>query len=158
MSTTQTLYKWKILNFILLQSPHSAPLQSVREVQWHICQGHYEIYNSQSFHCRMSLEVNINTVSPHWWILSLQVWLHKMDLRVTSLLLVLLALAEATSDRYYHVPKVSKSPYPVKSHGESLSYCLCKIKWDKSCILMFLSYHCSFQITADFLSINSTIH
>lgn len=43
-----------------------------------------------------------------------------MDLRVTSLLLVLLALAEATPERYYHhVPKVSKSPYPAKSHGES---------------------------------------
>ena len=42
-----------------------------------------------------------------------------MDLRVTSVLLVLLALAEATPDRYYHVPKVSKAPYPVKSHGES---------------------------------------
>lgn len=40
-----------------------------------------------------------------------------MDLRVTSVLLVLLALAEATSDRYYHVPKVNKSPYPVKGHN-----------------------------------------
>lgn len=45
---------------------------------------------------------------------SLQVSLHKMDLRVTGLLLVLLALTEATP--HY---KVSKSPYPVKSHGES---------------------------------------
>ncbi|KAF7646880.1 hypothetical protein LDENG_00181020 [Lucifuga dentata] len=49
--------------------------------------------------------------------LFLQVLLHKMDLRVTSVLLVLLALAEGTPDRYYHVPKVSKSPYPVKSQG-----------------------------------------
>lgn len=38
-----------------------------------------------------------------------------MDLRVTSVLLVLLALAEATP----HYQKVSKTPYPVKSHGES---------------------------------------
>lgn len=48
-----------------------------------------------------------------------------MDLRVTNLLLVLLALAEATPERYYHVPKVSKTPYPVKSHGEF--YCVCFI-------------------------------
>lgn len=43
-----------------------------------------------------------------------------MDLRVTSLLLVLLALAEGTPERYY-APKVTKVPYPVKSHGESKS-------------------------------------
>lgn len=41
-----------------------------------------------------------------------------MDLKVvTSLLLVLLALAEA--ERYYHMPKNTKSAYPVKSRGES---------------------------------------
>ncbi|KAG7264898.1 hypothetical protein CRUP_032589 [Coryphaenoides rupestris] len=38
-----------------------------------------------------------------------------MDLRVTSVLFVLLALVGATPDRYHHVPKVSKS-YPVKAH------------------------------------------
>jgi len=43
-----------------------------------------------------------------------QVWLHKMDLRVTSVLFVLLALVGATPDRYQH-HKVSKS-YPVKAH------------------------------------------
>lgn len=43
-----------------------------------------------------------------------------MDLRVTSVLLVLLALAEATPDRYYH--KVSKTPYPVKSHGKTCHF------------------------------------
>ncbi|KAG7244190.1 hypothetical protein INR49_004263, partial [Caranx melampygus] len=50
-----------------------------------------------------------------------EVLLHKMDLRVTSLVLVLLALAEATPDRYYHVPKVTKAHYPVKSHGPVLA-------------------------------------
>ncbi|CAG5950485.1 unnamed protein product [Menidia menidia] len=39
--------------------------------------------------------------------------LHKMDLRVTSVLLVLLALAQATP---HYSPKVAKTPYPVKSH------------------------------------------
>ncbi|XDV42354.1 hypothetical protein PO909_011032, partial [Leuciscus waleckii] len=36
-----------------------------------------------------------------------------MDLRVTSILLLLVVLAEATPDRYYHV---KKQPYPTKSH------------------------------------------
>lgn len=50
-----------------------------------------------------------------------------MDLRVASVLLVLLALAEATPDRYYRVPKVAKTPYPVKSHGESHEYFLTRV-------------------------------
>lgn len=41
-----------------------------------------------------------------------------MDLRVTSLIFALLALAQATPDRHY-ASKVTKVPYPVKSHGES---------------------------------------
>lgn len=45
-----------------------------------------------------------------------------MDLRVASVLLVLLALAEATPERYYRVPKVAKNPYPVKSHGECFPF------------------------------------
>lgn len=47
-----------------------------------------------------------------------QVQLHKMDLRVASIFLVLLALAGATSDRYYRAPKATKGVYPVKGHGE----------------------------------------
>ncbi len=38
-----------------------------------------------------------------------------MDLRVTSILLLLVVLAEATPDRYYHV---KKQAYPTKSHSE----------------------------------------
>lgn len=53
------------------------------------------------------------------WILYLQVELPEMDLRVTSVLLVLLALAEATREKYYHVPKMTKSAQPVKGQGET---------------------------------------
>jgi len=38
-----------------------------------------------------------------------------MDLRVTSIVLLLVVLAEATPDRYYHVKKQS---YPTKSQSE----------------------------------------
>lgn len=78
-------------------------------------------YHAWLFDRWLSLEPKSNTTS-YKQVLSLQVWLHKMDLRVTSLLLALLALAEATPERYYHVPKVSKNPYPIKSQGESVLF------------------------------------
>uniref|UniRef100_A0AAV2K678 Uncharacterized protein n=1 Tax=Knipowitschia caucasica TaxID=637954 RepID=A0AAV2K678_KNICA len=53
----------------------------------------------------------------HQSISALRFSFTKMDLRVASFLLVLLAVAEATPDRYYHVPKVAKAAYPVKSHA-----------------------------------------
>lgn len=47
-----------------------------------------------------------------------QVQLHEMDLRVASIVLVFLALAGATGDRYYRAPKMTKGVYPVKGQGE----------------------------------------
>lgn len=54
--------------------------------------------------------------------LSSQAQLQKMDLRVTSILLLVVVLAEATPDRYYHV---KKQPYPTKSHSEFHFRCVC---------------------------------
>ena len=42
-----------------------------------------------------------------------------MDIRVTSVLLVLLAVVEATPERYYHVQKVAKHAYPTKTQSKS---------------------------------------
>lgn len=62
--------------------------------------------------------LQLHSLFPKIVLVLFQVQLHKMDLRVASIFLLLLAVVGATSDKYYRVPKVTKGVYPVKSHGE----------------------------------------